>query len=136
MKRSRIGTIGIILSALLCSATSALASQGFYGYAYSHATIDYLGLHIQANTRNIANALIYVYNSGGQYVVSTTASGCGYYTVDVSSGGYYTVQVVQKYYYERQLNTCSSTNEYENLTGQRGWYLVSGFWTQLDLATN
>ena len=135
MKKSSSAIILGLLLAVFCMTKPANATQGFYGYAYSHATIDYLGLHIQANTKNVSNALVYVYDTNNQYVVSTTASICGYYTVNLSPG-YYALKVVQKGYYERQINTCNSTNEYETLAGQRSWLLISGFWTQLDLATN
>lgn len=126
MKRTAVVLLIIVSMLCICGfAEEARADQGAYGTVYAWADT--------ANDCYVQGAVVNVYNNSGQYVTSTTASICGYYTVTLGPGIYHLV--VNGTYTERTKNSCGNIVTTEHVAGDKWVTIISGFWNQEDINT-
>lgn len=127
--------LGVFLFGLLCMTRPAFAG-GVYGNIYAYSNLQSNGEPIiTSESKTVALAIIRVYNGSGTKVAETTATVCGYYTVDLpSTWGTYTVKVIDSEYDLRVVNTCATTSEDGCFYGERN-VLSFGSWYQLNIGT-
>jgi len=121
--------ISVIFSMVAISNVNA--EQGFYGIVYTN-TSSSGGTYIPDSV--ISGAIVRADALVGSFDEDTTASACGYYTINVDSPGWYYLNV-ENDSYQTRLIPCGNVN---TISSQRGSdqdleYVGSGSWTRKDI---
>ena len=129
----------MIAGLLAFAFTGSAYAGGSYGTVYAYTTVDYWGVpQVDVNSVTVASPLVQLYK-GGVKVGETTASICGYYSLNFNNGyGTYLLRVVESWYDYRDKDVCSTIegNEYLGNTGdERVVYYYSNSWYNADIAT-
>ena len=120
---------------------NAQADQGLYGNIYAYT--EELGSgepDLDNNSAHVSGAIVEVYNNSNEFITSTTASACGYYTVSLSPGQY-KIRIYHQYYtprvaYYNGEPICGSTLTSDHLTDLTDPKTVwPSIWTKLNAFT-